>query len=268
MFGNDSNGGFQRRNWERTYRVDLDAVTKRNLHNYMGQELLYYNSMVSEFNSKVRVLYKEISDMKDQQEKLWLLVAQTGQDLRALSGKPTEEWPESFRSHANIIAKDGRFSISDRMMMIYDIAAAKAILDPNVRRSIAAEILRWVQPQAKQIGMANESSTGQMRSPLQMLQPMEIENKRHVQLNGDSARVTYDPERKATSIRIPYSKQEIVIENQDLTKMPHDHIIIRQKPGVIPKMDTPWQLTVKEGTGRYLLDLIDMVPYPKRKPRR
>jgi len=266
MFSNDTNHSQHRRNWERTYRVDLDAVTKRNLRGYMGQELQYYNSMVTAFNSKVRVLYEEISAIKD--DRLWLAVAQTGQDLRELVKKPVDAWPDLFKHQANTIAKDGKLLLSDRTMMVYDIAAAKGIIHPMIRRAIAAEIFRWVQPQAKQLAMANESITGQMRSPLQMLQPMEIEHKRHVQLVGDVAQITYDAETKSSSIKIPYSPTCIVIDNQDLTKMPHDNIIIRQKPGVVPNESTPWQITIKEGTGRYQLDLTDMSPIPLRKPKR
>lgn len=255
----------QYRNWERTYNVSLTDVAKRNLRAYMYQELNYYNTLVKELNSKVRVLYNEIESIKDQNERIWLAVAQTAVDLRVLAKESIDAWPEILKPYATYIVNNNKLTISDRMMMLFDIAATKAVLHPLIRRSIAAEVLHWIQPQATQIAESDSNSTGQMRNALQMLQPTEYAFKRHVQLTNEIVDFSYDNDSKSTTITIPYLPQPIVIEGQDLTKMPHDHIIIRQKPGVVPNEDTPWQITVREGTGRYLLDVTDMSYIPRKR---
>ena len=258
----------QRRNWERTYSISPDVTTRRNLRAYMQQELNYYNTLVTELNSKLRVLYVEIESLKDHYERLWLIVSQDGVDLRALAKEPVDTWPEFLKPYAEYIVNNNKLLLSDRMMMLFDIAATKATLHPFIRRSIATEVLRWVQPQAKQIAESNLNSTGQMRSALQMLQPMEYAFKRHVQLTNGIAEFDYDPNSKATKIKIPYASQPIIVEGHDLTKTPHDHIIIRQKPGALPNEDTPWQVTVREGTGKYLLDVTDMSYIPRKRAKR
>jgi len=268
MFKNDQGHLNSHKNWERSYRINLDNNTKRYLHGYMQQELKYYNSLVTGFNSKIRVLCKEIDGIKDQMERIWLAVAQTSCDLRTLIVKDASEWPEPLRLYRDTITDGKKLLINDRTMMLIDIAASKAILHLLVRRSIAAEVLRWVQPQAKQIADADESSTGQMRSPLQMLQPFDNLHKRHLQLSKDLTDISYDQQNRSTVIKIPYSSISITVEGHDLTKQPHDHIIIRQKPGMIPDENTPWLVTVKEGSGRYLLDLVEMTNTSTKRIKR
>jgi hypothetical protein len=254
-----------RRNSERTYNILLDNTTKKSLVSFMKEELTYYNTLIIGFNSKIRVLYTEIENLKDNYERVWLAVAQTEFDVRTLVNKPIDTWPDMFKPYADIIVKGNRFIIPDRMMMLFDLAATKAKFHPLIRRLIAAEVLHWVQPQAKQLAESDLSTTGQMRSPIQMLQPLEYIYKRHVQLINGIVEVTYDSGSGTTLLKIPYSSEPLQVEGHDLTKMPHDHFIIRQKTGDIPQEDTPWQITVREGPGKYLLDVTDMSYTNKRK---
>ena len=261
MFENAYN--YQRRDRDRTYYINLDLPTKRYLCGYMEQELHYYNVLITEFNSKLRVLYSEIESIKDQMERLWLTVAQTGTDIRSLVSVEVNKWPEIFRPFKGLITDGKKLLINERMMILFDIAATKAIIHPTVRKSMAYEVLHWVQPQAKQLAESDNNSSGQMRTPIQMLQPTDIARKRHLQIPNDLIKFTYVPETSSTLIKIPYSNSNLVVEGHDLTKESHDYIIIRQKPGIIPNSATSWQITIKEGT-KYLLNLIDMA-HTRRK---
>jgi hypothetical protein len=255
-----------RRSWERTYNIDIDPATKMQLWKCMDQERLYHNELVNQLNGKTRVLANEILAIKDQHERLWGAVAQTKARLGQLARTPVDTWPEALRPFHDIVVKDGKQLISEKSMLIYDIAAAEANLHPLMRKAIAMEILKCIQPQAKQLLSLNNSS-GQMGSPVHMLQPLNPENKRHVQLLGTMAEISYDEAQNQSIIKIPYSSSDIVIRNQDLTKTPYDNIVIRQMPGREINANTPWQITIKEGKGRYMLDLIDVSGYSK-KPRR
>lgn len=265
----NANSNTTRRNWERTYNIDLDATTKNSLWQTMKNERAYHNTLVNELNSKLRVLSNEILNIKDQYERLWAAVAQTATKLRAISSKPLDAWPEELRPFKDIIAKEGKLIMNERLLVIYDIAAAEADIHPHMRRAIATEILKWIQPQAKSMLSLTTNTSGQMSMPLHMLQPLTTKNKRHVQLLGTLASITYDNVQKVSTIKIPYSSVDIKVHNQDLTKMPSDNIIIRQTPGQDTNVATPWQITIKEGTGRYMIDFVD-VTYdvkPKRKSR-
>lgn len=254
---------YNTRSWERTYKIYLDAATKRSLWSRMKQELHYYNTLVNELNSKIRVFPSEISEIKDQYEKLWIAVAQSETDPRSLVDKPLDTWPEQLKPFSDIIVRDGKPAMNDRKMLLYSIPATKADIHPLVRRSIALEILKWIQPAAKSIAQSNSNNNGQMNGPLQMLQPMSIESKRHVQLLGNSIDITYDPERRTTNVKIPYSEKTIEIPLQDLTTSAVENVIIRQTPNQLVDETSPWQITIKNGSGRYLLDLVDMTHKPK-----
>jgi hypothetical protein len=246
------------RNWERTYNISIDTVSARTLRAYMHQEINYYNTLINEFNSKLRVLYNEIGDIKDQNERIWLIVAQTGIDLRTLISKPIDTWPEALKPYAESIVKNNKLLLSERMMLLFDIAASKSLIHPIMRKLLAAEVLHWVQPQAYLIAESNSHPTGQLRCPLQMLQTKDYAFKRHVQLIDSIIDIIYDQSRKSTFIKIPYLTVPIQIEGYDLTRMPHNNIIIRQCQGKLPDENTPWQLTVREGIGNYLIDITDM----------
>lgn len=250
-----------RKNRERTFNINLDITTKRYLHGYMEQELHYFNTLINEFNSKLRVLSTEIENIKNQTEQLWLTVAQTGINIRNL---PTsfDAWPSALTPFKTLITGG---LINERMLILFDIAATKAVIHPSVRKAIASEVLHWVQPQAFQIAESNKNSLGQMRSPIQMLQPSDITRKRHLQLFNDMVEFTYNNETNSTLVKIPYTKSDIIVEGYNLTKEPHDNIIIRQQPGLVPANDTAWQITLKEGTGKYLLNLSDMAHGRRKK---
>ena len=253
------------RSFERTYNIDLNDNDKKHLKSLMVQELNYYNTLITELNSKLRVLYTEIINLKDAYERIWINVAQTGIDLRILAKKPLDQWPETFKPYQEQIAKNSRLLITDRMMMIMDIAATKANIHPQVRRMIAMEIFKNVYPMAKQIEELHTNASGQMRNPIQMLQPKEFEFKRHLQLTKDLTKIKYDKDTESSFITIPYIDEPIKIVGYDLVKSQFNHITIRQRPGSPPSADTQWQITIREGTGQYMLNLTDMSYASKKK---
>ena len=264
----DNRQNTYKKQWERVYSITLDAETQKSLWRAMAQELQYCNSLIVQLNGKIRVLGNEIANVKDQMEKLWLATAQAGVDPSTLARKDADAWPEPLRPFRDIIAKDGKQLISDRAMMILRIAASPADIHPVVRKAIAAEVMKHVQPQAKILNQSLESSTGQMRSPLHMLQPNELTYKRHVQLVGTAVSLSYDDSQRITHVHIPYSSKSIEIRGQDITQNPHDNIIIRQLPNQPVTSATPWQIVIKEGSGKYLLDLVDASYTPVRSSKK
>lgn len=252
-----------RRSWERTYQLDIDHTAKAKLWKYIQHERQYHNTLVNELNSRLRVMSGELLSIKDHHEKLWGAVAYSGIKLKTLVKKPVEEWPAELRPFANLIVHDGKIAISERMQMIYDVAATDAAIHPEMRRAIAMEILKWVQPQAKSINTMLTNSTGQLSTPIHMLQPLSVENKRHIQLLGHITDISYDEEQRVSTVHLPYADYDIKIKNQDLTKTPHDNIVIRQNPNNTPT--DSWVMTVKEGNGRYQVDMVDVVHRVSRK---
>ena len=252
-----NSNSYSRRNTDRVYRLDVDTATANSLRAYMQQELLYHNSLITAFNAKLRVLGPEIESLKESRERLWLLVAQTKTDLRELAKIAITEWPDQFKTYSNLIVSNGKLAFDNKMMMLFDIATSKGIIHPTVRRNIAAEILKWIQPQVKIINESELSLTGQMRSAIVMLQPATEIVKRHLQLSDDCFTIVWDDINKCSKISVPYSKTPLIINEHNLAKIPHNYIIIRQKPGRNYTFATPWQIVVKDITANYVLDMFD-----------
>jgi hypothetical protein len=250
-----------KRNWERTINFELDAGEKVRLLTLIQNERQYHNFLVNELNSKLRVMSNEILNIKDHYERLWGAVAFSKTKLRSLLKKSTDDWPAELRPFANLIIKDGKLAIDEKLIMIYDIAAYDVDLDPSMRRAIASEILKWIQPQARAIDAMLNNTTNRLAAPIHMLQPLTADNKRHLQLIGNVVSVEYDSEHNQSTITIPYLKNSIVVKNQDLTKSSFDNVVLRPSA----TNQTAWQLTAKEGSGRYQVDLLDAVYKPRRR---
>lgn len=252
-----------KRSWERTITFEVDSGERTRLLTLIQNERVYHNYLVNELNSKLRVMSNEILNIKDHYERLWGAVAYTKTKLRTLVKKSVDEWPAELRPFAGMIIKDGKLAIDEKMLMIYDIAAYDVDLDPNMRRAIALEIVKWVQPQARSIGAVLSETTGRFVAPVHMLQPLTAETKRHLQLTGSVITVAYDSEKGQSTVTIPYLSHAIVVKNQDLSKVSFDNVTLR------PSATNPnlWQMTAKEGTGRYQVDLVDAVYRPKRRPK-
>jgi hypothetical protein len=253
-----------RRNWERTITFEVDLGERTRLLNLIQNERVYHNYLVNELNSKLRVMSNEILNIKDHYERLWGAVAYTKIKLRTLVKKPIDEWPAELRPFAGMIVKDGKLAIDEKMLMIYDIAAYDIDLDLGMRRAIATEILKWIQPHARSFAaMSSETTTNRFIAPVHMLQPLTADTKRHLQLLGTVITVSYDSENNQSSVKIPYLAHAIVLKNQDLSKTSFDNVVLR------PSATNPlvWQMTAKEGTGRYQVDLVDAVFRPKRRAK-
>ncbi len=252
-----------KRTWERTIAFEVDVGERARLLALIQLERQYHNYLVNELNSKLRVMSNEILNIKDHLERLWGAVAYSKTKLRTLLKKPVEEWSAELRPFANLIIKDGKIAIDEKLLMIYDIAAYDVDIDPNMRRAIALEILKWIQPQARSINAVLSETTGRFAAPVHMLQPLSVETKRHLQLTGSVVSVTYDHEKNQSAIKIPYLANAILVKGQDLSKVAFDNIVLR------PSANNPvvWQLTAKEGNGRYQVDLVDAVYRPKRRPK-
>jgi len=247
----------QRRNNERRYFIELDQVTKHNLLGYISNELTYYNELVNGLNSKLRVFPNEILAIKDRYERLWATIAQTSIDIRSFAKKDIASWPSEFTEFRSTIVDGNRIIISDKMMMLYDIARTSANIDPLIRRSIAIEILHWIMPQAKSIVDSEKNINGHMSSAVQLLQPLDLRKKRNLQLFKNTVDVKYNKELHQSTINIPYSSTPIVIKGHDVNKFPFDNVLIKCTPVSKGSSELNWSIVLKEGSGRYLLDYTD-----------
>lgn len=256
----------KRPNRERSHVIDIDSVTKRHLMFFMKQELDYYNTMVNNATMRLRAFPDEILGLKDGYERLWSNLAYNGRSIRELAKLELKKWPRELRTSVPQSAtKNGKLALDERKLMMLDIAGTKGNIHPQMRRTLAAELLRSMMPQAEQLANAQRNSAGTMRSPVHMLTPLEYPEKRHLQLSSDIPSMVWDPENKRTEITVPYTDKPLIVRDFNLTDEKFDIMIIRQQPNVEVTDSTPWQIALMHTSHRYLLDLTDQSLHVRRK---
>lgn len=253
-------------NSERTYNIDIDAISKRHLRFFIEQETAYYNALVNDVTMRLRAFPEDVVNMRGACERLWAALAHTNSNLRALAKRPVEDWPTSVRQSLDPgLIVDGRLVLDERRTMIFDALNAQGKIHPNMRRSMAAEMLKLCITNAESLAAAHKSESGQMRNPVQMLLPAEPQEKRHIQLTKDLVKMGWDLVAKQTSITVPYTDRPLVIRDYNVTDERYTTMVIRQQSNGDANDASPWSVTFVHGPYRYLLDLRDQSANHRRR---
>lgn len=257
-----------RKNKDRSLTIEIDAITKRHLKFFMQQELAYYNMLINNATMRLRAFPEEFLGLKDGYERLWCTLAFHGKSIRELARMPLSRWPKDLRSSlpSACIAGD-KLQVSEKKMMLFDIVSVRGNIHPQMRKVLAAEMLRYMIPQAEQLVQSQKNSTGQMRSPVQMLMSYDYPEKRHIQLAKELVAVTYDADNKCSLIKVPYTDRPLVVRDSNLTSDRFDVLVIRQQPNIDVNDDTPWHISMINSPHRYLLDLTDQHMHATRRRR-
>jgi hypothetical protein len=255
-----------RRNRERSQVIITDSVTRRHLKFFIDKEFNHQNQMISISTMRLRAFPEEILGLKDGFERFWNSLAFNGHSVRDLAKIPVSKWNKDLRNSVPSSAVvDDKLSLSERKMMLFDIASLNGGIHPSMRRAMASEILKTLIPQAEQILSSQKSATGQMRTPVQMLQAYQYPEKRHLQLTRDLVGMHYDSASGITEIKIPYTDKPLIAKDVNLTNEKYDLMIIRQTPNIEVSDATPWQVDLMHTTHRYLLELTDQRLDQRRK---
>lgn len=265
----DNSQGFKRApNRERSHTIDIDPITKGHLKFFMKQELNYYNNMINNTTIRLRAFPEELVALKEGYERLWSALAYSGLNIRDLANIDLKKWPHDLRiTVPSSATKNGKLHFNDKKFMLFDIVSMKGNIHPQMRRVLSAELLKSVLPQAEQLVQLQKNSTGQMRSPIHMLMPMEYPERRHIQLISDIVKMRYNHETKQTEITIPYTDKPLIVRDANLADEKYDVMIIRQQPHIEVNESTNWQISLMHSTHRYLLDQTDQLLHARKQRR-
>lgn len=253
-----------RENW--SVEVKLQAEDKLRFNTFMKQELAYYNHFVEAFNPRVRSAPESISELIDVWQKIFAQLAVTGVVAsKLLPAKPDQPLPESLEVYRKfLVGHDhlGERFLTERIAGIMDVAASSGGIHSTVRRNMAIEFLNFYREQAL---LFNENINGSntddvfKRAP-QSLETLDIQKKRHLQIPRNICRIVYDKTSDRSGILHPYSKNPIVIEQQDITvEKSWSMMILHQEPGQIATANSPWILDFKTTPSLYLLKYVDVM---------
>jgi hypothetical protein len=248
--------------WERSYLIDIDNISKRHLKFFAVNEFEYYNRLIGDVTMRLRAFPEEINSMKGTYEKLWNALAYSNQNLRKLGKTKVSSWPESLKNSVTFLPiKDDQLQLDDRKLLIFDVLAENGKIHPQMRRSLASELIKTAIVQADALLQSQKSVTGQMRNAIQMLLPAEPHEKRHLQISKDLLELHWNKDAKQTEITLPYTDRPLIIRDQNITDEKFTMMIVRP----LQAPDGQWQIVLYNTPARYMLELRDPVPHMRRR---
>ncbi len=249
-------------NWERSYLIDVDTISKRHLKFFAANELAYYNRLIGDVTMRLRAFPEELNGMKGPYEKLWNALAYSNQNLRKLGKIKISSWPDLLKNAVTFLpVKDDHLQLDDRKLLIFDVLAEDGKIHPHMRRSLASELIKTAIAQAEHLLQSQKSATGQMRNAIQMLLPADSNEKRHLQISSDLIKLRWDKDAKQTEITVPYTDKPLIINDHNITDEKFTMMIARP----LQSPDGPWQVVLYNTPSRYMLELRDPVAHTRRR---
>ena len=245
----------------RQFSTNPDIKLQANLKFFMQQELVYYNTLVEHFNSRIRAFPQDVLSIRDREIKLLETCGQFAYDPAKLLTSKNDTWPEALKSYNPVVYDtDGQVRLTSKQVAIMQIGAVPATIHHQVRRNIISEVFSTVSQQAE-IFLASRN-TEQLRAPVYLLQQHTWETKRHLQVPQSLVEMSYNDDTNLTLIKTPYNKEPMSVLGYDLTDIPFTTMVIRAP---IKGDDRPtWRLEFKDGLQKYLLTLTDPMPMRKK----
>lgn len=248
--------------WERSYMVELDRISKRHLGFFAANELEYYNRLIGDVTMRLRAFPDEMLAMRGPHEKLWNALAYTNQNLRKLKRTKVSSWSDVLQNVAGLFPiEDDQLQLDDRKLLIFDVLADGGKIHPHMRRNLAAELIKTAITQADILLQSQKSTSGQMRSAIQMLLPAAPNEKRHIQLSRDLITMRWNKDARQTEITLPYTDRPLIVSDYDITDEKFNLMVIRPLQGP----EGQWQIVLYNTPSRYMLELRDPVAHLRRE---
>lgn len=241
----------------RTFEIELTKESESHLSYFIKQELAYHNLLIEQITPRLRAFPGDLLLMKDRERRIWESCAEQAIDPVKL-GNSEESWPEPARSlYHQIVGQDGVSRLLPSHLAIMRIAAAPARIHPLVRRSMAAEILKSSISQAEILHAAASSKSDGLRAPVQMMQTHTLDTKRHLQIPGTLARISFREDDGSSLVNVPYSRDAIVIKGVDISDVPFKWLVIRSPHW--SDSNGGWYLDLKDSSS-YAIGVTDHPP--------
>lgn len=229
--------------------LDLSPEQSLRLRSFAAQERAYYNALVEGFSGPIRTMAETITHVHDRYPGLFGFVAETGCDVRTLR---REQAPDI----ASLFNADGRLGIGPRDALIFDIAAAPAVLHTKVRRAMALAMLAHAKEQAD--ALANPLPDHGYRFAITMLSSHEERTKRHLQMQRSLLKIS-DKEGR-TTITLPYFAVAVEIATP---RVAWNYAMLRWNGD--PERPNAWVLELSQESAPYLLGRSDPVRRAKKR---
>ena len=246
-------------------QVDIKPSDKVRLERFFKEETSYYNHLINGFSSRVRSFPEHIIEFDETWQKIFGYVAESKQGLKKYVGASKNvELPDPLVPYRKVLLSN----LTERKVLITDLAAAPGLLLPVVRKNMAIEMLRFYREQAQCImtpGNINNVEDGNLyKVAPEMLEEVDCSRKRHLQIPKTGLIVKWNAIESVSEIYSSYTAKPIIVPRINLIESNNwNYVIVHQEPGRPVNPDTPWIIDIKKLTSQYMLKYLDM-KYPAR----
>lgn len=224
---------------------DIGTDHAKILKTFMLHELALYNHYIKFFNNQLRVNPDGIIDACKHLQ-IFGEAIEHKLSIRAMQNSEIFDKLRHLESHIR--------SLNKNALAIFDICLTPSNISIRTQRNMGVEILKFYNEQAKIIKMPHSKDSFFKIAP-KLLEPLDMVQKRHVQLNRRDIEVVI--ENDISKLYIPYLKNCIEIK-KNISYINWDLAIIHQKPKCIVVKDTPWLITLKRANEYYLLNYVEV----------
>lgn len=178
----------------------LNQLDSRKLQLLINEEIKYHNTLLDTFSRRVRTMPVFLIDLVGPWVELFGDVAYHNINLRTQTTENLSPVYEKYRGL--LFDKNGNSKLDSKTLLFYDIVTTPSYLQPEMRKSIAIELLKYHQEQAINYTRLSNNPEFVFRDPPQMLNPMENRKKKHYQALRST--LTEEVIDKELHIKIPY----------------------------------------------------------------
>jgi hypothetical protein len=247
--------------------IDVQPTDKLRMERFFREETNYYNRLVEGFSSIVRTFPDLLAGLSNHWLKVFAFVAETQTSLRPyLRVDLTKEkrLPRLLESYAPYLGE-----ITERHVILSELATGSAVLLPIVRRHMATAIFEYYQEQARRIltpAANSDSKDGDAyKIPPEMLEQVDYDHKRHLQIPKGGLQVSWNALTESSELSCGYVGRPIVLPKINLLLQSNwNYAVIRQAYHQSTYPWTPWVIDIRKISTPYLLKQFDS---KIRKPR-
>jgi hypothetical protein len=224
------------------FDVSVDRNDVNILFNYMNSELNVYNRLIEVFAPQFSRDYKLFLEIDNDMVELFGTMCE--HSAKIYNVKPEKIHP-SLEGQLHIIQ-----NISNKIKFLFSEAISKTHIIPCIQKYMGMSILKFYIEQAENRAK-NEFTKDfdiKYREIYNTLTKLSDINKKHLQIDRKSCIITYNKETMETVIKIPYSKNPIKIQGQNLKNKKWNMIILKQN------------FKVPLSTGGWMIELIKTTP--------
>lgn len=254
-------------------QLTVDIRQGNVLNHYIHNENKFYNNLLETLQSRLRSTPNFFTELTDQQIMLYSKIAKFQFNVKTLWRKKSADVTlpnelEPFREILFGIHGQKEEGLSDKLLVFYEPCGTQISVWPNIKESIAYELLDHFCKQAKSSKKVfTDEGSFQTYDSLELVNLMQ---KRHIQLSKKDVTATWDEKNNCTKLMIPYLNVPLIMDNVHLNEAfpAWNILILHQDPNEILLTHAKWEADFRISQNRYLVKYIECTnPNSRMKSR-